>query len=223
VDVVIGVDEAGRGPLLGPLVYCAAFWPESENEAISKLGFDDSKALKEGERERLLAGLLKHPSIGFVIEELTAERISEEMLNPIPTSLNQISYNAVVRMLERIRDCGRGEAQCDAAPLPHECFVDTVGDPGLYESKLRQGLGRSFETKFTIEKKADATYKVVSAASIIAKCTRDAVVSSCRWEEESLNSLTPLDTKFGSGYPGDEACVQWLARAEVNAGLKVCC
>lgn len=67
VEVVVGIDEAGRGPVLGipllhsvpesnndegSLIYCAAFWPSSENEAISSLGFDDSKALKEGERER---------------------------------------------------------------------------------------------------------------------------------------------------------------------------
>jgi ribonuclease HII len=70
VDIVVGIDEAGRGPvlgtlfillhinsffytsyILGSLIYCAAFWPASEHEAISKLGFDDSKALKEHERE----------------------------------------------------------------------------------------------------------------------------------------------------------------------------
>ena len=39
-------------PMTGSLVYCAAFWPLTENEEISKLGFDDSKVLKEGERER---------------------------------------------------------------------------------------------------------------------------------------------------------------------------
>jgi ribonuclease H2 subunit A len=36
--VVIGIDEAGRGPVLGSLVYCAAFWPVSEHDAICKLG-----------------------------------------------------------------------------------------------------------------------------------------------------------------------------------------
>lgn len=67
VDIIVGIDEAGRGPVLGDmiflisvvimgigsLIYCAAFWPLLENEEISKLGFDDSKVLKEGERERL--------------------------------------------------------------------------------------------------------------------------------------------------------------------------
>jgi ribonuclease HII len=108
--VIVGIDEAGRGPVLGiqshnhlngiqyiypvgSLVYCAAFWPLEENEAISKLGFDDSKVLKEGERERyvdkrkwtglalsfarLLQRIRDHPSIGWVIEEITAQDISE--------------------------------------------------------------------------------------------------------------------------------------------------
>jgi ribonuclease HIII len=38
VDIVVGVDEAGRGPVLGPLVYGAAFWPVSEDAAIQKMG-----------------------------------------------------------------------------------------------------------------------------------------------------------------------------------------
>lgn len=77
VDIVIGVDEAGRGPVLGSLVYCAAFWPLSEHDEICKLGFDDSKQLKEGERDDFFNRIRTHPSIGWVIEELTAVHISE--------------------------------------------------------------------------------------------------------------------------------------------------
>ena len=76
VEIFIGIDEAGRGPVLGSLVYCAAFWPASEHEAICKLGFDDSKQLKEGERDRLFDKIRAHPSIGWVIEEITAQEIS---------------------------------------------------------------------------------------------------------------------------------------------------
>lgn len=67
VDIVIGIDEAGRGPVLGSLVYCAAFWPASEHENISKLGFDDSKQLKEGERDSFFEKIRNHPSIGKMI------------------------------------------------------------------------------------------------------------------------------------------------------------
>ena len=83
VEIVIGIDEAGRGPVLGSLVYCAAFWPVSEHEAICKLGFDDSKQLKEGERDRLFDSIRAHPSIGWVIEEITAQEISEVIRSTI--------------------------------------------------------------------------------------------------------------------------------------------
>jgi ribonuclease HII len=77
VEIVIGIDEAGRGPVLGSLVYTAAFWPASENDAIAKLGFDDSKQLKEDERDKLFDQIKSHPSIGWVIEEITAQDISK--------------------------------------------------------------------------------------------------------------------------------------------------
>lgn len=77
VDIVVGIDEAGRGPVLGSLVYTAAFWPVSEDDAISKMGFNDSKQLKEQDREKLLNNIRSHPSIGWVIEEITAESIAE--------------------------------------------------------------------------------------------------------------------------------------------------
>ena len=82
VDIVIGVDEAGRGPVLGPLVYAAAFWPLSEDEEIQKMGFNDSKQLKEGDRDGFFSSIRNHPSIGWVIEELTAADLSRVRFAP---------------------------------------------------------------------------------------------------------------------------------------------
>jgi len=201
VDIIIGIDEAGRGPVLGSLIYCAAFWPVSEAETINKLSFDDSKQLKEGERDRLFEQIKNHPSIGWVIEELTSEQISLEMLRPQPVSLNAISYNAVIKALEKVRDTA------PIAPIIVDVYVDTVGDPDYYKSRLVNALGNDF-ARFTIEKKADATYKIVSAASIIAKVTRDTMIKS--WKDDSLG----LISDFGSGYPGDENCVKWLQKSQ---------
>lgn len=75
--IVVGVDEAGRGPVLGPLVYSVAFWPQSEDEEISRLAFNDSKQLSHTERENLLKKIIAHPSIGYVIEEIDSVTISE--------------------------------------------------------------------------------------------------------------------------------------------------
>lgn len=206
VDIVIGIDEAGRGPVLGPLIYAAAFWPVSEDENIKKMcDFDDSKKLKEGEREKLLDQILVHPSIGWVIDELTAEKISADMLRAHPISLNAISYDAVIRILSTIRD----PPKVDNPPMVTDVFIDTVGDPEYYKSRLVNGLGSDYGN-FVIEKKADATYKVVSAASIVAKVTRDAILSNWQWKEPSV----VLDKKFGSGYPSDPACVAWLQNAQ---------
>jgi ribonuclease H2 subunit A len=202
VEIVIGIDEAGRGPVLGSMIYAAAFWPRSQHEAICKLGFDDSKQLKEGVRDGLFEKIRSHGSIGWVIDEIPATAISADMLKPQPISLNAISYRAVIRILEIIRDT-------DRAPTINEIFIDTVGDPEYYKSTLTKALGTDFAT-FTIEKKADATYRVVSAASIVAKVTRDTLMKEYKWVEPSVS----LQTNYGSGYPGDEHCVKWLEAAQ---------
>ena len=122
------------------------------------------------------------------------------MMRANPISLNAISYDAVIRILERIRDVKHCEP-----PQVTDVYVDTVGDPEYYKSKLTGALGTDF-ARFTIEKKADATYKVVSAASIVAKVTRDTLLKNWKWVEPTVN----YDKNFGSGYPGDENCVKWL-------------
>lgn len=223
VDIVIGVDEAGRGPVLGPLVYAAAFWPLSEDEEIQKMGFNDSKQLKEGDRDGFFSSIRNHPSIGWVIEEMTAADLSrvrlqfllivyvmrwnytyyqfsfsQDMLRANPISLNALSYDAVCRMLKRIVD------EKPDPPQVTDVYIDTVGDPETYKHRLVSNLGEDYG-KFTIEKKADAKYKVVGAASIVAKVHRDTVLKEWKWVEPTVH----LEKNFGSGYPGDENTVKW--------------
>lgn len=52
--VVLGIDEAGRGPVLGPMTYGAAYWSCADDETVSAMGFDDSKALTPAQRTGLL-------------------------------------------------------------------------------------------------------------------------------------------------------------------------
>jgi ribonuclease H2 subunit A len=155
---VLGIDEAGRGPLLGPMVYGAAYWPADEEEAIARYGFDDSKALSAARREELFARMRDCGRLGFVTHSLTAREISAEMLRRSPVSLNVLSHDAAIEMLERVLRAG---------VRVERVFVDTVGEPGYYQTKLERvfnqgagGLGgaarRGWPIAFTVSKKADS-------------------------------------------------------------------
>jgi ribonuclease H2 subunit A len=87
-------------------------------------------------------------------------------------------------------------------------YIDTVGSPEAYKSKLDR-VFQSHGIQFVVEKKADAKYATCSAASVVAKESRDAMTTNWKWTE--TNNYKPReDTNFGSGYPADPACKKWL-------------
>lgn len=199
VPCCLGIDEAGRGAVLGSMFYGATFWPISQNDEIEKLGFDDSKALKEGERERLHEGILKESDrIGWVVCELTAVMISAQMLQRTPKSLNKMSHDAAIAMIQMTLDAG-----VDVK----EIYVDTVGNAEWYAERLNRLFGHAAHV--TVCAKADSLYKVVSAASICAKVTRDRSIKDWKHPEERRGAK--FDVITGSGYPGDERSRAWLA------------
>lgn len=103
-------------------------------------------------------------------------------------NLNQMSRDAVIEMIDEILNRG--------VQIGH-VYVDTVGDPGWYEQFLTKHY--KHQLRFTVAKKADSLYKVVSAASICAKVTRDTMMANWEFEE----TLLKANANFGSGYPSD--------------------
>ena len=69
---MLGIDEAGRGPVMGPMVYGAAYWPVAENEAMCTLGFDDSKALSAESRAQLFEKMQSTEGLGCVCVSIVA-------------------------------------------------------------------------------------------------------------------------------------------------------
>jgi hypothetical protein len=96
VGVHVGIDEAGRGSVMGPMVYGAAYWNPSMVQHIPK-GFQDSKALTDDVRSKLLDQLLANDHIGFVVRALQSTEISRNMLRPDPYNLNQMSHDGTFR------------------------------------------------------------------------------------------------------------------------------
>lgn len=119
------------------------------------------------------------------------------MLSETKTSLNVISENAAFELLQRFLDRGYKVANV---------YVDTVGSPQAYANKFREHFS-NYNINFRVEKKADSLFKVVSAASIVAKVTRDQLLNDWKFPE-----ALPIDRDFGSGYPGDAKTVEWLRR-----------
>jgi ribonuclease H2 subunit A len=177
------------------MIYGAAYWPEAENEALGKMGYDDSKALTHARRSALFESLKRCGRIGYCIISLSAQYLSEQMLHKSPNSLNKVSHETAVQLVHEAQNAGVNVTSI---------YVDTVGDADRYRDKLQYILGPSI--RVTVESKADATYPVVSAASICAKVTRDAAMEEWEFEEPGFESTGPL----GSGYPGDAVTKAWM-------------
>jgi len=195
--VVLGIDEAGRGPVLGPMTYGCAFWNPDDQDLIPK-GFTDSKQLDKNTRSSLFSSIKSCPSMGFVLRVLHASEISRNMLRADPYNLNAMSHDSAMEMIQAVLDAG---VKIDTA------YIDTVGIPESYQRKLEREF-RGHEIKFVVEKKADANYAPCSAASVVAKVCRDSIVEAWTWSEPGFE---PKDGKnYGSGYPSDPKCKSWM-------------
>merc|ERR1719153_1258258 len=95
---VLGVDEAGRGPVLGPMVYGICFCPISKNDDLKELGVDDSKALTEEQREGLLEKVLDNNDyIGWAVDILSPSFISTSMNKRGKYNLNAMSHDTAIK------------------------------------------------------------------------------------------------------------------------------
>lgn len=107
-EVSLGIDEAGRGPVLGPLVYGGFFCSNDvENELKMDIKVDDSKKLSEESREakfKLLTNVNK--PFGFVAQLITPQHISTAMLREQKYNLNQISHDSALNIIRHVISIG---------------------------------------------------------------------------------------------------------------------
>ena len=192
-DYILGIDEAGRGPVLGHMVYAIAFYPTSKKTNLIKIGFNDSKKLTERRRDELFDKMIPN-SVGYFVDPLSPQLLSSDMLRVTQRNLNKISFDSAIGLIQRVVDLGI---------KINTIFVDTVGPPESYEKLLRTNFPRV--PKIVVAKKADSKYPIVGAASICAKVVRDRLLLDWQFEEK-----IEFTREFGSGYPSDPATKSWL-------------
>ena len=186
MTVVIGIDEAGRGPVLGPMVVAGVALDKIEEARMKKLGVTDSKMLSPSRRE-YLAKDIKGAAIGIEFISISPKQLDEMMQI---MSLNTIELNAMAQIINKLPG--------------DEIYIDLPSNGPAFMAELRAKI-KNKSAKVIAEHKADSTYTVVGAASIIAKTERDAVICEIQKKYASYGDI-------GSGYPADERTINFLKK-----------
>jgi ribonuclease HII len=188
--VQAGIDEAGRGPVLGPLVVAGV--AVRDPAVLAEMGCCDGKRLSPTKREAIDRMLRSHPDVRIEVRAIAPEVLDAERK---AGTLNDIE-------VDRFRDVAR-------ALHPHVLYVDAAdSDAARFGRAVAEGLPPDIEV--VSEHKADDTHPVVGAASIVAKVARDAAYA------ELARRLEPrLQMQLGSDY-GDPVTGlflrAWLAK-----------
>ena len=173
------MDEAGKGSVLGPMVIAAV--GVSSDKVFAEVEVADSKMLSPMVRERLYSVIRKR----FRVATL---RIDAHEIDEIRTGM---TMNACV---------ARAHAQVIDRLSPSVAYVDACDVNAFrYGEMVKCHLGK--ECEIVSEHSADQNYKVVSAASIIAKVTRD----------RAITMLSKKYGEIGSGYPSDPVTIAYLS------------
>ncbi|KAK5172564.1 uncharacterized protein LTR77_002684 [Saxophila tyrrhenica] len=203
-ECVLGVDEAGRGPVLGPMVYGLCYLPLKLHHSLlaEQHHFDDSKALTPAVRSNLMEKMCSadcdlFQNCGWATRTMSARDISAGQLRPTGTyNLNAQAMDATIDLIQEVLDSGVNI---------REVYIDTIGRPETYQKKLEHIFPA---LSITVAKKADSLYPCVSAASVCAKVTRDAALEVLYTAYASPDDGGQV--AWGSGYPSDSRCTNWM-------------
>jgi len=184
--MISGVDEAGRGPCIGPLVVAGV--NVEDDSKLVKNHVRDSKKLTPRRRE-YLAERIKKLAIDYEIIVIPAKDIDD--MRKVMT-LNEIEVNAFIKVIKKLK--------------PELCYVDSADvDEERFRINITNNL--TFKTTVISKHKADDIYPVVGAASILAKIKRDEEI-----RDISFNLEKKIGLPMGSGYPADPITIRFLRK-----------
>jgi len=186
----VGIDEAGRGPVIGPLVITGIKIPVNQKSYLEEIGVKDSKKLSPKRREELYHLLQANTNFQIVQVIYTPAEI-DMAVNSI--GLNMLEVEGFSEILNRL-------GPIDGTIIVDACDVNTERFAKRIISRLKHWPNG---TNMISEHKADDRHISVAAASIIAKYTRDKHVKEL---EHSFGF------EIGSGYPSDPKTIEILPK-----------
>lgn len=180
--IIAGLDESGRGCVLGPLVVAGVSIPHEKEEEFKKIGVRDSKELSQPKRE-MLAKKIEEIAKDVIVFKVGSCKIDTFRKQGVGMNrIEAMKFSDIIRMLN-----------------PHMAYIDcpdtNINKFHLFMNKLVGG-----GPELIVKHKADRDHPVVSAASIIAKVERELEISKLKEEFGD----------FGTGYTSDERTIEWL-------------
>ena len=188
--MIAGVDESGRGPVIGPMIMCVFYCDDKEIPKLKEIGVKDSKLLSDAQRRGIEPKLRK---IGFWKKTvISSSEINEKMKKKV--SLNELEAEKIGVMLNEIEF--------------EKAFIDSPDADGKkFERRIRKYCKKGV---LACENYADRKYLVVGAASIIAKNER----------ENQVEKIAEKIGFFGSGYPSDDRTIKFIKKNFNSPELK---
>ncbi len=183
--LLLGIDEAGRGCIIGPLVMAGIVATEEAIKKLATLGVTDSKKLTDEQRRELYDSVISL-STKHVIVEIPPKEIDDAVNGKDGLNLNWLESKTTAKIINELQ--------------PTKAIIDCPSTNILaYTNHLKQQLNNAPE--LVVQHKADSEHVIVGAASILAKVTRDNRIGE-------IKKRICID--FGSGYLGDEKTVQFM-------------
>ncbi len=183
---ICGIDEAGRGAVIGPMVVAGVLLDVSRVEELTRMGGRDSKELTPGVRAEL-SKLLRDLAERVEIIVIEAEEIDRSTRRSGASGLNRLEARIFAKLIDELKP---DAAYIDLPSTKYEEFRDLIESLSAHRCAL------------VLEHKADRRYPIVAASSIIAKHERDRRVELLKSELGD----------FGSGYPSDPKTREFLSR-----------
>jgi len=187
---IVGLDEAGRGPVLGPLVMVALAIKEENLKKLKWMGVKDSKQLSAEVREELFERI-REVTEDFRIEMIEPDAV-DLSVNDGETNLNWLEADTSARMISE---------------LDPDIIIVDCPSPNIkaYQKYFASRLSKAVreKAKLIVEHKADVNYLVASAASVVAKVIRDRHIEHLK---------TEIGVDFGSGYMSDPKTQEFLKK-----------
>jgi len=178
---ICGIDDAGRGSMLGPLVIAGISLDKKNLRKLSTLGVKDSKKLSPKLREYFYKKIIE------IVDDYYVVKIHPRSIDASVKKhcLNNLEAKYMAKVVSKLNPDTSYVDSCDVNPVRF----------GREISKL------SNNHKIKSYHHADSRFVVVSAASILAKVTRDRAIMRLR-----------KDHDLGSGYPSDAKTVKFVTK-----------